>query len=329
MNDIINEIDRVRNNWNMTSVERGDKLFDMAKHSNSLSDQYQLVSNAISEYEIARGRGNIECLCNLAHCYFVMAHWRPDISNEYYRRSIELHIEGSRSNNYLNLEFYRFYKVSNIRQTKSILKYIMLSSPSKFNDPLDSPIAQDQNTRNLFPDKSIFDGLKVCCFGEENTLGNKKKVFPTDSKKWAYYGDDHRGICISYHFLPNQLEKTLSNRFVFKKVNYKYRFSFDRGIVADGLLSKSKQYEEEQEWRLVWYDRNCSNNKYYKSQKECVLMPINAKNITAIYVGYRCPEEIVQTIIEFANKNKTIPLHVYKTHPDSKNLFRMTLTKIY
>lgn len=328
MDNIINVIDEVRNNWNMTSKEKGDMLFDMAKQSKSITEQYQLVLNAISEYELAKGHGDTCCLCNLAHCYFVLAHWKTGMSNEYYRRSIELHIDGSRFKNYLNHDFYRFYKVDTVRQAKSILKYLMLSSPSKFNDPVDSPITQDPNTRIIIPDKSIFDGLKVCCFGEDDSLEDRKKAFSVDAKKWAYYGDGHRGICISYHFSADQLEKLLSNKFVFKKVNYKKRFSFERGIVADGLLSKSKQYDEEKEWRLIWYDRDFLNNKYYKPKKGCILLPIDSKNITAIYIGYRCPDSIIKTVIEYAKQKKGNTVPVYRIQPDSKNLFRMIEKRI-
>ena len=326
MNVIADIIEKTLSNWNMDYKEKGDALFALAKESNDDSIIYRCVSLAKEEYERARLDGDTQCLCNLAHCYFVLAHY--DNSREYYQKSIELHIEGSRNKNYQAHDFYRYYKVNNVRQAKSILKYIMLSSPSKFNDPVDCPIVQGPNVEYLFPDKTVFEGLKVCCFGEDDIRKNRSNLYRLDAKNWAYYGDSHRGICIRYHFFPNQLEKRLANKYVFKKVDYREDFSFERGIVADGLLRKSKYYEEENEWRIVWYDKNFSENKYYKAKKDCLLIPINICNIIAIYVGYRCPDEIAKTVIEFAKKKKNIPLPVYKIHPDPKNLFSMTESRL-
>ena len=248
-------------------------------------------------------------------------------AKEYHLKSVEAHIEGSRNRKFQNEDFYRFYSVADEKAADSILSTIMLSSPRVFNDPVDCPIVQENSEKFFFPDKTVFDGIKVCCFGHAN-LDTTEIPFYKDAKKWAYYGDMHKGICIRYHFFPDELEKVLSNCFVFNPVHYKPQFSFERGIVADGLLSKSDQYKVEDEWRIVWFDRSYKSNKFYNDERDCLLAPIDICNIISIYVGYRCPDNIVAKVVDFAKKKKDIPLPVYKIHPDPNNLFRMTETSL-
>lgn len=327
MNDNYQILENILNNWNTTAKQQGDACFKLAKECirNGQSEVLieRCVSSAIGCFERS---DDGSCRCDLAHCYFILATRyyhsnRQAEARECYLRSVEEHIAGSRNHVYLNYEFYKFYSV-NSDNVESILRTIMLSRPDKFNDPVDCPIAQDKNAKGIFPDQSVFDGLRVCCFGEVDYSKENPMPYFLDSKKWAYYGDMHKGICIRYCFFPNDLEKTLSNKFVFKKVEYKPYFSFERGIVADGLLSKSDQYKEEKEWRIVWFDRNNEN------KDKSLFVPISVNNIISIHLGYRCPDTIKDKVIEFA-KTKELPLYVYKVHPDPKNLFTMVRTQIY
>lgn len=327
MNDNYQVLVNILSDWNTSAKQKGDACVKMAKElgqNGQVGDLFEkCITKAIDCFERS---DDDSCKCDLAQSYFTLAtlyhHSNRKVkAREYYLRSIEKHIEGSRDHIYYDFEFYKFLSV-NKDTVESILHTIMLSSPSKFNDPVDCPIAQDKNAKEIFPDQSVFDGLKVCCFGEVDYTKENPMPFFLDSKKWAYYGDMHKGICIRYCFFPNDLEKTLSNKFVFKKVEYKQQFSFERGIVSDGLLSKSDQYKEENEWRIVWFDRNNGN------EDESLFVPISVNNIISIHLGYRCPETIKDKVIEFA-KTKELPLYVYKVHPDPKNLFKMVRTQIY
>lgn len=327
MDNCNNSVNKIILNWNMTSKQKGDKFYLLAKQPEiGHVERLKFIDIAIEQYEKSKDES---CLCNLAHCYFIKAHFCSTKAEEdnMYKKSIETHIAGCRNKSFRNQEFYRFYSVEP-KNIDSILTKIMLSHPSKFNDPVDCPIAQEKQTNHLFPDKNVFEGLRVCCFGEVD-LSKDQIPFSVDSKKWAYYGNKHTGICIRYCFFPNELEKVLSSNFVFNKVEYKPSFSFLRGIVADGLLSKSIQYEEENEWRIVWYDRNYKNNPYYDSDTDSLLVPIDICNLISIYVGYHCPNNITQRVIEFAKQKKDVPLYVYRIHPHPDNLFSMIKTQIY
>ena len=335
MNKLDVEIEKVLSNWNTDHKEKGDGLFKLAKESINDSDIYKCLSLAKIEYEKARLDGDTKCFCNLADCYYVLAYFSYNSQHfeeakNYYLKSVEFHISGSRGVNYQFKSFYRFYSVSDEKTAGSILSKIMLSSPKKFNDPVDCPIVQENSSKFFFPDKTIFEGIKVCCFGQENVKSEKDEVpFQIDAKKWAYYADKHQGICIRYRFLPFELEKVLSNNFVFSPVEYKSQFSFERGIVADGLLSKSDHYQDEDEWRIIWFDRDYKNNKYYDKDRDCLLVPIDICNIISIYLGYRCHDKIVSTVIDYVKSQKNMKIPIFRINPDPDNLFRMKETRIY
>ena len=205
----------------------------------------------------------------------------------------------------------------------SVLQTIRLSKPSSFNDPTDCPIAQEGLPSDIFPNKTVFDGLRVCRFGH---VKGKEWAWE-DSKKWAYYGDSGKGICIRYRFFDNTIQKSLSDNFVFKKVEYKESFDFNRGIVADGFLSKTKCYEEENEWRIVWYDRNYKETNLCVDENGNVYLPIGRELIYQFFVGYRCSKSIIQKVLDFAQAEiHKIP--VMWIHPSSEDVFKLIGTQV-
>ena len=319
MDDFDNKLNIILNSWNSTAKQKGDDCYYLAKQEGlSNRERVKCVDLAIEKYE---NTSDDTCLCNLSHCYFIKGSFcsKKDEANEYFRKSIETHIKGSEQHRYKEHKFYKFYSVSDTNIV-SILKKIRLSKPSEFNDPIDCPIVQDFSDNPLFLDKTIFDGLRVCCFGVVKSDSENNDVFWADAKKWAYYGDKHRGICICYHFLPNTFEKELSNQFVFDAVKYKPVFSFYKGIVADGFLSKSIHYEEENEWRIIWYKRFFKRKYKYLS--------INENNITDIYIGCKCKDSIISKIIDYV-KNSESAIRVFKVHPNNDNPFEMTKTLLW
>ena len=77
MNVIADKIEKILSNWNTDYKEKGDALFALAKESNDNSIIYKCVFLAKEEYERARLDGDTQCLCNLAHCYYILAtRWR-------------------------------------------------------------------------------------------------------------------------------------------------------------------------------------------------------------------------------------------------------------
>ena len=185
--DIEGRIEKIRSNWNTDSKDKGDALFALAKKHIDDALIYRCVSFAREEYERARLEGDTECLCNLAHCYYVLAFFSYKTqclkeAREYHLKSIETHIEGSRNRKYQDEDFFRFYSVTDEKAADSILSTIMLSSPQVFNDPVDCPIVQENSEKFFFPDKTVFDGLKVCCFGQENLDKKNETPFYKDAK---------------------------------------------------------------------------------------------------------------------------------------------------
>ena len=314
------ELDKIINNWDDTSLEKGDKCYKLAKESRIGSIlQQKSLEYAVINYENSRIES---CFCNLAHCYFLLARFYEIQPEEYYRRSIEYHLRGSKSKKYQNEDFYKFYAVDE-NNVDLVLRTIRLARPSTFNDPTDCPIAQEGLSNEIFPDKSVFDGLRVGCFG--HVEGHYRAW--EDSKKWAYYGNMHKGICICYRFFNNILEDNFADKFVFKEVEYKEDFDFYRGIVADGFLRKTKSYDEEKEWRMVWYDRDYKHNPFYWSKDQNIYFPIGRKYINQIFLGCRTLDPIKQAVIDYA-KGRTPEIPVMQIYPDKDNVFKLVSTRI-
>lgn len=314
------ELDRIINNWNTTALEKGNSCYELAKKCQIGSlKQQKCLENAVLNYERSTEKSR---LCNLAHCYFLLARLYGVQTEEYYRRSIEYHIKGSKSKKYQFEDFYKFYSVDE-NSIDLVLRTIRLAKPSTFNDPTDCPIAQEGLSTDIFPDKSVFDGLRVGCFGH---VEGRYRAWE-DSKKWAYYGNMHKGICIRYRFFNNILEDNFADKFVFKKVEYKEDFDFYRGIVADGFLRKSNAYGEEKEWRMVWYDRDYKHNPFYWSKDQNIYLSIGREFISQIFVGCRCPEPIIKSIIDYA-KGRDPEIQVLKIIPDKNNVFKLTSTNV-
>lgn len=307
------ELERIQSNWNTSFEEKGQQCYELGKTAGLSPEQRKMCFEAAVYYYEHSETENI--LCNLAHCYFILARLFGVQSEEYYKRSIECHIKGSKNKNYQYQDFYKFYDV-NENNIDLILRTIRLVKPSSFNDPTDCSIVQEGLNQDIFPTKSVFDGLRVCCFG---LVEGKQRAWE-DSKKWAYYGAGSKGICIRYRFFNDVLEKGLGEKFVFNAVEYKDVFEFDRGIVADGFMSKTKDYEEENEWRLVWYDRDYNCNQNYWSKDGNIYLPIGKENIYQVFIGCRCPETIAQSIINYIGGVK---YQVMKIQPDLANVFKL------
>lgn len=253
-------------------------------------------------------------LCNLAHCYYIKGLLLVDKdkkqSSLYFTESIKKHILGSRENLYRTHKFYKFVGVD-IDNLESILNKIRLIHPSGFNDPMDCPIARDLN--NGIPNIDLFKGLRVGCFGVvEDTALNNKKEYYLDASKWSYYGDSHKGICIEYDF--SELE-FCHQYALMKKIKYEEQYNPTQGIVGSGLLTKSIDYERENEWRIIWYDESLTTN----DPKYINIKPLM---ITKIYLGYKCSKEIELYILQFKKMNPHID--IYKIRPSEDNFYRLS-----
>lgn len=188
-----------------------------------------------------------------------------------------------------------------------INKKIWVAKPDSFNDPFDCKIRfksemnpeafrkylerTRRGTGDIQRDYAIFiEGLKEFRNKDVKSFG----VFSMSQIKdnilmWSHYADQHKGFCIEFVRLPNNLlgdfEKT-------QPVNYYCDYpevdpldsngNMDRSIFKKMLFSKAKDWAYEKEWRLT----------YDEGDRE---EPLPA-DISSIIFGLRMPDEHNNTI---------------------------------
>lgn len=296
--------------WNNNYRENGLICLSNAQETYRISEEQanDWVDQAISYF-----RKNDDSLCSLAQCYYIKANllWNndKDTSRSFFTKSIKMHILGSKNEEFRAYNFYKFVAV-NGSNIESILHNIRLVHPTKFNDPMDCPIAVDSN--NGIPDISLLNGLRVGCFG----IVDKKKYF-LDASKWSYYADSHKGICIEYDFSKLDFDNKYA---LMGKIEYQEQYIPNKGIVGSGLMTKSIDYEQENEWRIIWYDErlNCVDSK-------CI--DVHPSMVTKIYLGYKCNDPDVRAyILQF--KNIAPHVKVYRVMPSEENFYRLTIKEI-
>lgn len=296
-------------NWNNSDKDNGIICLYNAKEVYGTNNELAMhwVDQAILYLE-----EDTHSLCDLAQCYYIRASllWDKDrdLSKLYFIRSIKAHILGSKRSQYKTLNFYKFVGV-NIEHLDSILNTIRLIHPSGFNDPMDCPITANPN--NGIPDINLFNGLRVGCFGVVND-----EPYYLDASKWSYYGDFHKGICLEYNFADLNFDNDYA---LMDKVEYKEEYIANRGIVGSGLLTKSLAYVHENEWRIIWYDDSLTSGEYK-------YLEINPSMINAIYLGYKCSEDIKQRIIHFKKENPHISL--YQVQPSEENFYKLSANEL-
>lgn len=182
-----------------------------------------------------------------------------------------------------------------------------MAKPESFNDPFDCNIRfkpeidseafrkyldrTGRATGNLHRDYQIFiEGLKEFRNKDVKNLG----VFSMSQIKdntlmWSHYADYHKGFCIEFSRLPNNL---LGNFEVTQPVNYYCDYpevdpldldgNIDHSIFKKMLFSKAKDWAYEKEWRLT----------YDEGDKE---EPIPA-DISSIIFGLRMLDQHKNTI---------------------------------
>ena len=231
-----------------------------------------------------------------------------------------------------------------IKQWLLITKYLFqslinesigLTSPGYFNDPFDSPIRELLNNDEDFSQyirQAYNEGLKVSCFSsniklpreETHThqfINNEEKLkgaLPEylNELMWAHYADSHKGVCIKYHF-PNSFTKFVDNSdgvtCFFNDVTYSdsniSQYSNKDSInMKDAFFLKGKQWEYENELRLLYFDIN--GREGYKV--------IKAENcIEAVFFGLRCSEEDKTTIMNILKDKKLITIDLREKQTES------------
>ena len=239
---------------------------------------------------------------------------------------------------------YKFRACNKYLFQSLINENIGLTPPGYFNDPFDCPILELLNNDEDFSQyirQAYNDCLKVSCFSSYTKLPriDEKTGQPIKNEKktkdgipdylnglmWAHYADSHKGVCIKYHFPKSFTILSHNSDSVtcfFNDVTYSdndiSQYSNKNSInMKDAFFLKGKQWEYENELRLLYFDIN--GREGYKV--------IKAENcIEAVYFGLRCSEENKTTIMNILKDKKLIrekqtesPIKFYQMEVDKEH----------
>ena len=182
---------------------------------------------------------------------------------------------------------------------------LWLSHTNNFNDPVDPSIKLFN--RNSGEYDYLLDSIKVACL----TTDNKNTVM------WGHYADKHRGICIEYD-ISHLLDKN-ENDFLIRKINYDRTAMinenielYDLNLLMDLFSIKSKEWEYEDEYRVLYYDRERYKNGLVK--------PLTIKSIC---FGTETPESDKELICDIVENVELL----YEAKFDDKELFKMNINE--
>lgn len=193
-----------------------------------------------------------------------------------------------------------FRKISTYVLSDLINSEITLSNPLLMNDPFDSIalLWSNQNNWNRFASgvrnnheyyAAAFKKYRIRSFTRNKITSRKNNLM------WAHYADDHKGFCIEYCLMPeihnthNIVDLSFS---VLQNVNYDKNNDDvlkNRSLsTSDAFASKDKVWNYENEVRLLFFNPNF--------QKDFETIPLGKSYISAIYFGFKCPEENIRLI---------------------------------
>lgn len=143
----------------------------------------------------------------------------------------------------------------------------------------------------------------MCCFAGWN--GENKPATYLNTLMWAHYAESHHGICIEYSI---ENDSPLLSRGVvtegalgrLDKVIYKTAPVENKEYLnyKDCFLVKDKAWRYENEYRMVYYDRNKKEDYYV------VPLSLLGLRIAKIYFGINCSnsnKKLVQELVQGKN----------------------------
>lgn len=302
------------------------------------TDEVELLSEKIKffdENESVKYKLGIKTalFINLAQCWY-------RLGDKYKKNIIDsckkyiYYLIGCSYNTSYSPSAYKFRTCNKYLFQSLINESIGLTSPGYFNDPFDSPIRELLNNDEEFSQyirQAYNDCLKVSCFSSYTTLPRlDEKTFQIIKKEktengipdylnglmWAHYADSHKGVCIKYHF-PNSFTKFVHNSdgitcffydVIYSDSDISQYSNKDSINMKDAFFLKGKQWEYENELRLLYFD--VKGREGYKV--------IKAENcIEAIYFGLRCSEEDKTTIMNILKDKKLITIDLEKNQTES------------
>lgn len=294
------------------------------------TDEVELLSERIKFFdkkESVRYRLGIKTalFINLAQCWYKLGDkYRKNIIDSITKYIY--YLIGCSYNTSYSPSAYKFRTCNKYLFQSLINESIGLTSPGYFNDPFDSPIRELLNNEDEFSQyirQAYNDCLKVSCFSSNIKLpreDEKTHQFIHKEEKlkgalpeylnelmWAHYADSHKGVCVKYHF-PNSFTRFVHNSdgvtcffydIIYSDSDICQYSKKDSINMKDAFFLKGKQWEYENELRLLYFDVN--GREGYKV--------IKAENcIEAVYFGLRCSEEDKTTIMNILKDKKLITI---------------------
>ena len=271
---------------------------------------------------------------NLAQCWYRLGDkYRKNIIDSI--KKYIYYLIGCSYNTSYSPSAYKFRTCNKYLFQSLINESIGLTSPGYFNDPFDSPIRELLNNNEEFSQyicQAYNDCLKVSCFSSNIKLPREdEKIHQIIHKEeklkgalpeylnelmWAHYADSHKGVCIKYHF-PNSFTKFVHNSdgitcffydVIYSDSDISQYSNKDSINMKDAFFLKGKQWEYENELRLLYFD--IKGREGYKV--------IKAENcIEAVYFGLRCSEEDKTTIMNILKDKKLITIDLEKNQTES------------
>ena len=304
-----------------------------------LTDEVELLSERIKffdEKESVRYQLGIKTalFINLAQCWYRLGDkYRKNIIDSC--KKYIYYLIGCSYNTSYSPSAYKFRTCNKYLFQSLINESIGLTSPGYFNDPFDSPIRELLNNEDEFSQyirQAYNDCLKVSCFSSNIKLPREDKkthqIIHKEEKlkgalpeylnelMWAHYADSHKGVCIKYHF-PNLFTKFVHNSdgvtcffydIIYSDSDICQYSKKDSINMKDAFFLKGKQWEYENELRLLYFD--VKGREGYKV--------IKAENcIEAVYFGLRCSEEDKTTIMNILKDKKLITIDLEKNQTES------------
>ncbi|MEZ7712106.1 DUF2971 domain-containing protein [Segatella salivae] len=303
------------------------------------TDEVELLSERIKFFdkkESVRYRLGIKTalFINLAQCWYKLGDkYRKNIIDSITKYIY--YLIGCSYNTSYSPSAYKFRTCNKYLFQSLINESIGLTSPGYFNDPFDSPIRELLNNEDEFSQyirQAYNDCLKVSCFSSNIKLpreDEKTHQFIHKEEKlkgalpeylnelmWAHYADSHKGVCVKYHF-PNSFTRFVHNSdgvtcffydIIYSDSDICQYSKKDSINMKDAFFLKGKQWEYENELRLLYFDVN--GREGYKV--------IKAENcIEAVYFGLRCSEEDKTTIMNILKNKKLITIDLEKNQTES------------
>lgn len=205
---------------------------------------------------------------------------------------------------------YKYFRGNN-RDWKSITKKeVWLCQAGRFNDPFDCAFLYNCRSKEIYDrateyDLAVEEGLKQYEQDKESERIQKSVFIACFSEKcdsmlmWSHYGDEHRGLCAGYN-LHELIEKYSCFPVIYSdKMPQKKALDIgNKDMLYESILTKSKDWEYEAEWRIIDIDEKKAgdNGKLIEFIK-----PVS------IYMGKRQQDTVTRNHDKFNTIKKTKP----------------------